>query len=207
MSDRPLSPQHPAPIAPAADVTMPDDPRLHQALLRLQASRRRLEHAWIAPPAPAGTGAGRAWQFGGLSGLLRHLRRRVAHVPGLAPMVELVEHAWQRHPWRLVGRTVADEVVPPVMRVVRRHPVATTGLALGAGFALVWFKPWRHAWAADQINQAPRRLSRWLVRQAGAVPVHTFLTTLLAGLAAARATAPAEPRAEPAAPAAQGAHP
>lgn len=181
-----------APLA-AAQAALPPavatNPSVAQALQRLQASRRRLHDHWLPGPAAGGGGAGASFRHGGLAGLWRHWRRRLARVPGVDAVADALSGWWRHHPWRTTAELVTHEVVPQVDRVVRRHPLLAVTVAAGAGLALVTWKPWRQAWCRRQLQTLPHRVGQGLWHLAAQVPLHTLLAGLLGAASATAASA------------------
>lgn len=164
------------------------NPSVSQALQRLQASRRRLQDQWLPEPAPGrgrrGTGSLRQ---GGLAGLWRHWRRKLARVPAAQAVGDLLSGWWQNHPWRGTAELVSHDVVPQLGLAVRRHPLLAVTLAAGAGVALVVCKPWRSTWCRSQWQTLPTRLGHAAWQLAAQAPLHGLLAGLL-GAATGAAT-------------------
>lgn len=165
-----------------------------RALVRLAASRQRLQDTWLPTGSPsraarAASGAGR------LSGLWNAWRLKLADVPVVGLALEAVEQWWQHNPWRMAGQAVVGELDQTVTHWARRHPAMTVALAAAAGFAVVSARPWAWPGVADQLRPMPRRVGRWLLHQLTQAPLQPVPAVLaglvLAGRAASPASAPA----------------
>jgi hypothetical protein len=180
--------------APAPEVDAdPDESasaRQSAAVLRLNASRQRLQVAWLpGARASRASGAGRSGQR--LQTWWQGWRRRLGNLPLLGLALSAGESWWQANPWRMAGESVADEVSHTFVPMVRRHPVLTVSLAAAVGATVVLARPWAWPGVSAQARLLPRRASRWALHQAARAP----WAALLAGLAGGAAGT--VPRAEP----------
>lgn len=133
------------------------------AVARLEASRARLLHAMMPPPAVQG---GRPAV--GLLGWLERIKRQ----PSMAVILDTLESWWTRHPVRpLVD--VASEAANAVVKPIAQHNPFVLVLTAGAlGAAFVWSRPWR--WALKPALFAglmPQLVSRVI----GNLPLESWL--------------------------------
>ncbi len=184
MSAQPQSPPVPPPASAAtaaasSAVAPPLDARQH-ALARLQASRQRLQTLWVPPP-PADSGKASRGPHR-VAAWVRHWRRQLGDNPVAGLVMQAVDSWWQRNPWRQAGEAMAGELRQSILPIVRRHPVATVGLAAVAGAALIAARPWRWPLVARQLRPLPGHAGRWLLARLGQAPWQS----IIAGLVLAR---------------------
>jgi hypothetical protein len=168
------------------------NPATAQALLRLRSSRQRLRDHWIPAPAAGGGASARvSLRFGGLAGLWRHWRRRLHRLPGADAVALALGTWWQSHPWRTTAELVQAELLPRTAAAMRRHPLASVGVAAVLGYAVVSFRPWRSGWCRRQLDQLPHHIGHTLWSVAGQVPLHAVLAGVLGAATVAADARPA----------------
>ena len=182
----------PSPV-PAVDL----EPRVAQALVRLQASRAQLRAAMLPPPqtessSSGGFGLPRRWRA-----MWRAWTRGspLAGVAGTA--VGALGGWWRSQPWHstteIAGRAVLAEVAP----LVRRHPLLAVALGAAAGAALVAARPWRWEALSRRVRPLGGTLMRWTMAQLSQVPVQMALAALLAQFVADRSRGQSDAAAPP----------
>ena len=164
------------PVATARSPGVP--PRnVEEALAALQASRAVLRHELL--PAPLfGPEANRGPSLGWARSW-RRWRRLGARWPVAAAARDALRGWWHKQPWRASGELVAEGFYQHAVPVLRRHPLASLGVAAGAGALLVSLRPWRWPLVGAQLHATPRRLRSWAVQQLMSAPVQAALTTML----------------------------
>jgi ferric-dicitrate binding protein FerR (iron transport regulator) len=97
---------------------------------------------------------------------------------------------WRRHPARPVVDIAADAGEQALVPLVRRHPLASVGLAMAAGAAMVVWRPWRSRVTAAVWAGLGAQLTAGLVKSI----LHPgTLSALLGGLARGPSSNPPTP--------------
>ena len=170
-------------IQSRADAAEPITAPALTPLQRLERSRERLRHVLAPPPRPAAdasaSGSGKSWE------------QRLRDIPGLAVAIDVVKVWWQQHPLHAAS-IVAAEVGRATLRpAANRHPLALVALAMVAGAALAWARPWR--WALRSALFAGL-LPQVTSRVVSSLPIEAWLKVLGTFInGAKRAAAPTPP--------------
>jgi hypothetical protein len=184
MSDGPS--QDPLARAHALTLSLPEDDPRRAALLRLEASRRRIRLHWaplagedvndFAFSADSRWGRGRFWRR--CRAWARHL-----HIePAVKALSQEVQRWWTRQSWAPVATLAVEEIRTAVKPSIRRHPAAWIGAGLLAGAVLIWMRPWRHPWVRKQCAPMPGQVGRWVLAQCAQPAVYMALTGGLVSL-------------------------
>lgn len=164
-----------------------DDPR-RVALIRLDASRRRIRGRWAPEQTQPSdvedlaVSASRGWARGRFARRLRAWARHLHVEPAIRALSQELQKWWKRQSWAPIATVAVDEIRTVVKPSIRRHPAAWLGAGLLAGAALIWMKPWRHPWVRSRCAPVPDQVGRWFWAQCTQPAVYMALTGGLVSL-------------------------
>jgi len=168
------------------------EPHLPSAAERLEASRARLRAALIEiahpPPKPSILGDLGLGSFG------QEILGRLKALPGVALLLESVEHWWAEHPLHAAGALAEEASRRYVGPIARKNPVAVIVGGVVFGALLIASKPWR--WLlrpALFIGLVPQVASHVLKR----MPLDSWLQVLAALTGKRAASQPPVAKASP----------
>lgn len=150
---------------------------VQEALAALQASRAVLRRELV--PAPRFGPETSEGMFSGWQRSWRRWRRLGSRWPIAAAARDVVRGWWRKQPWHASSALAAEGLHQHAVPVVRRHPVAAIGVAVGLGALLVSVRPWRWPLVGDQLQATPLRLRRWAVSQLLSAPIQAALASML----------------------------
>jgi hypothetical protein len=87
-----------------------------------------------------------------------------AAAPWLATVTRALRLWWRRHPARPVLDIASDAGTLALTPLVRTHPIASLSLAMAAGAAMVFWRPWRSRLSAAVWAGLGAQLTAGLVR-------------------------------------------
>jgi hypothetical protein len=159
----------------AAEDTAPTGDPLSSAIQRVAESRERLRRQMLQ-----GSSRERARRHVAAAraeGASPSLWMRLRAVPGLGALIDTVSAWWEHHPLHPVAGLAEDMVHDRISPTVRRHPLAVVALALAAGSALAWVRPWRLIVKPALLTGLVSHLATRLVRE---VPFEAILGAIVA---------------------------
>jgi hypothetical protein len=160
--------------AAAEDIASSADP-LTSAVQRVAESRERLRRQMLQ-----GSSRERARRHVAAAhaeGTSPSLSMRLRAVPGLGALIDTVSAWWEHHPLHPLAGLAEDVVHDRISPTVRRHPLAVVALALAAGSALAWLRPWRFIVKPALLTGLVSHLATRLVRE---VPFEAILGAIVA---------------------------
>lgn len=163
----------------------PDHQRQH-ALTRLASSREHLREALMGPPERARGEDGARDPGGVWAAWWRQARQFTRRQPLATAALAAVRQWWRHHPWRISGEVAWRQAEACVTPTVRRHPLASVGVAALLGAGLWAWRPWRRSWWRRSLppdrRAPPPRLLAWWVDELCRLPLQALLSEMVLAL-------------------------